>query len=174
VYAILITFTTVSWNILPPTIVFLSRSNESSGSIASLLQGFLISKGLRVVYLLDTRAASRTDSEAFEMHNFRTFGNADWEAVVHALLRWCPLIVVDVRSPSTGVFSELEFIFAEDLQFKSVFIIDEMSEPTMLDGIIMPPEKREHLIRCKEKALLNRLSYDINFRLPMMRVLERR
>jgi hypothetical protein len=68
---LVVTLSILSWNLLPPTVLLLASSREESVTIASELQVFLLVKGLRIAYLLDSTIAIPGDGSRFYMDNFR-------------------------------------------------------------------------------------------------------
>jgi hypothetical protein len=87
----------LSWNVLPPAVLFLANSREESAGIAKEMRGFLLAKALRVAYLLDPTVAVPVDILGFYMDRFRTKDKLQWEKAVHALMRAVPIIAIDVR-----------------------------------------------------------------------------
>src|SRR5277367_96106 len=50
-YGLVVTTSALSWNLLPPEVLFLGNSRQESGRIAAEIQGFLLAKGVRIAYL---------------------------------------------------------------------------------------------------------------------------
>jgi hypothetical protein len=144
---------TLSWNLLPPSVLFLASSREASGAITTAIQGFFFAKGLRVAYLLDPMCTKPTDPLRFDMDNFRTRNNERWEEMVHKLMRTVPAIVIDVRVPSPGVVRETEYNLKSGFSYKTVFVVEPDGRSGLLECLVRSPQMRSVMLVCSEPAV---------------------
>ena len=153
-YGMIVTFSTLSWNLLPPTVLFLANSREESSLLAAEMQGFLLAKGLRIAFLLDPTVAAPVDGSRFYMDNFRTKDNLQWERVVRALMCAVPIIAIDVRVLSTGVIDEVALIFTNQLAHKTVFIVEPDGTSEILERLFPSLQARSLLLSCDAERVL--------------------
>jgi len=153
-YSLIVTLGTLSWNLVPPTVLFLANSREESSRVAVEIQRLLLAKGLRVAYLLDPVVAAPVDSLRFYMDNFRNADNLEWERAVHSLMRAVPIVVIDVRVPSVGVSRETEFNVGNGYSCKTVFIVESDGRSELLDHVIPSPQARAALLVSDEATIL--------------------
>jgi hypothetical protein len=98
---------------IPPTILLLACSNPQSLDLLSTLTKTF--HPLRTVYLLD---AENTGSkkigirarQRFELNNLRRYDGTSWESLVREVAAFVPNIIVDARSFSPPIDSEISHI----------------------------------------------------------------
>jgi len=154
---LIVTSATLSWNLLPPIVLFLGNSREESGLIATEIQGFLLSKGLRIGYLLVPAVAATVGGLGYE-NNFRTRNNLQWETAVLAFMRFVPIIVIDVRVPSAGITRETDLIFKSHLAHKTIFIVESDGRSEILERMFPSRRDRSFLLLCSATRVLEPLA----------------
>ncbi len=139
---------TISWNVIPPGVLFLASSGPLSEPARRLVWSSTKSLGFRAVYLLQGRMKSaihknlawisRSGAEDvyFEMDNLRTSDDLVWKNVLHNLIAMVPVVVLDIRSGSEGVSYELKHILERGFDGKTIFIIDEDDTGNVAEQLI--------------------------------------
>ena len=137
VYALCVTFNNVSWNCVPPTVLFLTTSSWENAWYMMRLKGAVFP--LRIVALLDPERVAPFLSTLFSMDNLRTVDGSVWRSVVHPLMDLVPVVVLDTRVPSPGVVHEVERVLAEPRRLaKTVFMTGPKGESPALDKASIP------------------------------------
>lgn len=143
---------TISWNLLPPGVLFLASSDPISAPARSLVQSTAKFRGFRTVYLLRGRMAgpleqlrsatgvgkpSDLENIGFTMGNLRTANDAIWKEVLDNLIAMAPVIVLDIRLNTEGVSYELTHILDAGFYRKTLFVISGENAPNLAEQMIV-------------------------------------
>jgi hypothetical protein len=162
---------TISWNLLPPGVLFLASSDPISAPARSLVQATAKFRGFRVVYLLRGRMAgtlerlrsatgvikpSDLDNIGFSMGNLRTANDAIWKEVLNNLIAMAPIIVLDTRLSTVGVSYELLHVLDAGFYRKTLFVISGEDTPNLAEQMIVDklgPNANVHLLSPDDENL---------------------
>ena len=127
-YFCVISLSTISWNTLPPGILFLASSSRKSGKTLNIIRNSRSAAGLRIVYLLN-ELADVSDflprSNTFIQNNLRVIDDSLWKDVVHRLCMVTPIIVIDTRIVTKCIIHELQLIEKNGLLPRTLMITKE-------------------------------------------------
>ena len=156
--------------ILPPTILFLSVSEEQQYELQAKLSFlcfplYMISF-LDTSWVIDEQDIPKTPFHGGMLYSaLRASDGSDWEAAVRRWLEIIPLVIIDCRVLSPAVTKEVEWVVSSRLFHKAVFVIASADAPlppeviwtskVLTEGELMEFMSRElssHLSRLRDRA----------------------
>jgi hypothetical protein len=143
---------------VPPTVLLLGNSRLQTIRLRERLE-----RGLhpyRVIVFLDASVVSsgsltRFQDNLLRWDNFRTANVKDWRTVVHPIMNFVPILVIDTRVASPFVVEEVCHALDKDLAHKTVFLAGSDGQAPALDAAGIQPKR--DLIFTQEEALVARL-----------------
>jgi len=126
-----------AYQALPPTVLLLGNSRLETIKIRERLE-----RGLhpyRVIVFLDASVIGSGSLTGFQWNllawdNFRTASAPDWRSVVHPMIDFVPILVIDTRVASPCVIEEIHYTLNTKLAKKTVFLTEMSGHAPALEA----------------------------------------